>query len=56
MDRPRSAEEATNPAPSASGRFDIDAFLPYLLNQAAESTSRDFAPVYRSGYGMTRTQ
>jgi DNA-binding MarR family transcriptional regulator len=36
--------------------FALDAFLPYLLNQAAESTSRGFAQVYRTGYGMTRTQ
>jgi len=36
--------------------FDLDAFLPYLLNQAAEATSRGFARVYRAEYGMTRTQ
>lgn len=41
---------------ATESRFDLDTFLPYLLNQAAESTSRGFAPVYRSGYGMTRTQ
>lgn len=44
------------PSRMAEDRFDLDAFLPYLLNQAAESTSRGFAQVYRSGYGMTRTQ
>ncbi|EYD74890.1 Transcriptional regulator, MarR family [Rubellimicrobium mesophilum DSM 19309] len=38
------------------GGFDLDAFLPYLLNQAAEATSRGFAQVYRAEYGMTRTQ
>lgn len=36
--------------------FDLDAFLPYLLNQAAEATGRGFAQVYRAEYGMTRTQ
>ena len=36
--------------------FDLDAFLPYILNQAAEATSRGFAQVYRAEYGMTRTQ
>lgn len=36
--------------------FDLEAFLPYLLNQAAEATSQGFATQYRDGYGMTRTQ
>ncbi len=36
--------------------FDLEAFLPYLLNQAAEATSRDFQPSYRADYGMTRVQ
>ena len=36
--------------------FDLDTFLPYLLNQAAEAASRSFAQVYRTGYAMTRTQ
>ena len=36
--------------------FDLDHFLPYLLNQAAEATSRSFQASYRSRYGMTRTQ
>jgi DNA-binding MarR family transcriptional regulator len=40
----------------ASGTFDLQDFLPYLLNQAAEATSRSFEAVYKSGYGMTRTQ
>ncbi len=42
-----------------SGRpesFDLETFLPYLLNQAAEATSRAFQAVYRDRYGMTRTQ
>lgn len=37
-------------------RFDLEGFLPYLLNQAAEATSRAFQAVYRDRYGMTRTQ
>lgn len=36
--------------------FDLERFLPYLLNQAAEATSRSFQAVYKSEYGMTRTQ
>lgn len=36
--------------------FDLDHFLPYLLNQAAEATSKDFQTTYRTAYGMTRTQ
>lgn len=36
--------------------FDLQEFLPYLLNQAAEATSRSFEAVYKTRYGMTRTQ
>jgi DNA-binding MarR family transcriptional regulator len=36
--------------------FDLQAFLPYLLNQAAEVTSQGFEGVYKSRHGMTRTQ
>lgn len=36
--------------------FDLDQFLPYLLNQAAEATSAAFQVHYRAEYGMTRTQ
>jgi len=36
--------------------FDLDRFLPYLLNQAAEATSFGFHALYRERYGMTRTQ
>lgn len=36
--------------------FDLERFLPYLLNQAAEATSRSFHATYKSSYGMTRTQ
>jgi DNA-binding MarR family transcriptional regulator len=36
--------------------FDLQDFLPYLLNQAAEATSRGFQATYRAHYGLTRTQ
>jgi len=36
--------------------FDLERFLPYLLNQAAEATSHGFHAIYRDSYGMTRTQ
>jgi DNA-binding MarR family transcriptional regulator len=44
------AEHDTDP------EFDLEQFLPYLLNQAAEATSRSFQAVYVDLYGMTRTQ
>ena len=36
--------------------FRLDDFLPYLLNNAAESTSRAFSEHYRKDFGMTRAQ
>ena len=36
--------------------FDLDFFLPYLLNQAAEATSSAFQIHYRTEYRMTQTQ
>jgi DNA-binding MarR family transcriptional regulator len=48
--------KATNQATNQATDFDLQDFLPYLLNQAAEATSRRFEAVYKSGYGMTRTQ
>lgn len=36
--------------------FDPRQFLPYLLNQAAEASSREFQRVYRDRYGMLRTE
>ena len=36
--------------------FDLEEFLPYLLNQAAEATSHGFQAAYRDRYGFTRTQ
>lgn len=44
------------PATEYALDFDLDRFLPYLLNQAAEATSKDFHATYRAAYGMTRTQ
>lgn len=39
-----------------SEEFDIANFLPYLLAQAAEVTSRKFEEHYKSQYGMLRTE
>lgn len=36
--------------------FDLQDFLPYLLNQAAEAASIGFQDNYRDSYAMTRTQ
>ncbi|UWQ95449.1 MarR family winged helix-turn-helix transcriptional regulator [Rhodobacteraceae bacterium M385] len=36
--------------------FHPSRFLPYLLNQAAEASSREFQAYYRSRYGMLRTE
>lgn len=36
--------------------FDLQLFLPYLLNQAAEEASLSFQRVYRERYGMLRTE
>lgn len=36
--------------------FDLQEFLPYLLNQAAEAASRGFHQIYRNSYDMSRTQ
>lgn len=36
--------------------FQLDAFLPYMLNRAAEATSRDFEDWYAKDFGLTRTQ
>lgn len=41
---------------NGSDDFDLNGFLPYLLNQAAEAASESFRTVYRAAYGMTRTQ
>lgn len=36
--------------------FDLSAFLPYMLNQAAEAASAGFQAAYRDRYGMLRTE
>ena len=50
-------DASENPAHQAPPPdFDLEGFLPYLLNQAAEATSRGFQAIYRDRFGMTRTQ
>lgn len=36
--------------------FDLKDFMPYLLNQAADRSSRGFEAYYKSKYGMLRTE
>jgi DNA-binding MarR family transcriptional regulator len=36
--------------------FDLQNFLPYLLNQAAEESSLKFQQIYKDRYGMLRTE
>ena len=36
--------------------FDLKDFMPYLLNQAADVTSRGFQGYYKSKYGLLRTE
>jgi DNA-binding MarR family transcriptional regulator len=36
--------------------FDVQTFLPYLLNQAAEASSLEFQKVYKDRYGMLRNE
>lgn len=36
--------------------FDLRAFLPYLLNQAAEASSLEFQSIYKGRYGMLRNE
>ena len=36
--------------------FELTDFTPYLLNQAADATSRRFQKSYKSKYGMLRTE
>lgn len=36
--------------------FDLETFLPYLLNQAAEVSSLAFQRTYKERYGMLRTE
>ncbi len=37
------------------GDFELENFLPFLLNQAAEESSLAFQRVYKSRYGLLRT-
>ncbi|MEM6305298.1 MAG: MarR family transcriptional regulator [Pseudomonadota bacterium] len=36
--------------------FQLETFLPYLLNQAAEASSLSFQKAYKGKYGMLRTE
>lgn len=36
--------------------FDLESFLPYQLNRAAEHVSQQFQSVYKQEYGMLRTE
>lgn len=36
--------------------FELQSFLPYLLNQAAEESSLAFQQVYKNKYGMLRSE
>lgn len=39
-----------------NGPFQLDEFIPYMLNRAAETTSLDFQKIYKDSYGMLRTE
>lgn len=39
-----------------SDTFDLQGFLPYLLNQAADVVSLEFQNAYKGKYGMLRTE
>ncbi len=41
---------------SKDDSFDVQDFLPYLLNQAAEEGSLGFQTVYKERYGLLRTE
>ena len=45
-----------NHAMSEKDDFDLQLFLPYLLNQAAEASSLAFTQIYKDRYGMLRTE
>lgn len=36
--------------------FELKGFMPYLLNMAADMTSRSFEAAYKAKYGMLRTE
>jgi DNA-binding MarR family transcriptional regulator len=39
-----------------TSEFDLDRFLPYMLNQTAEAVSRSFQEHYRDEFDLSRTQ
>lgn len=41
---------------SSGPSFDLNAFLPYALNQAAETLGVEFQAYYKGKYGMLRTE
>lgn len=41
---------------SKQNDFDLQDFLPYLLNQAADASSLDFKQYYKDKFGMLRTE
>lgn len=46
----------SNQGDQKRGDFDLERFLPYLLNQAAERTGKRFEVAYRESYGISRTE
>ena len=46
----------TQPDSAKNDDFDLQNFLPYLLNRAAEESSLEFQQVYKDRYGMLRTE
>ncbi|MCA0043516.1 MarR family winged helix-turn-helix transcriptional regulator [Celeribacter litoreus] len=49
---PKSSPAVSDP----EAGFELETFLPFLLNRAAEVTSQAFQPAYREGFGLTRSQ
>jgi DNA-binding MarR family transcriptional regulator len=46
----------TNTDAAKNDAFDLQDFLPYLLNRAAEECSLEFQRVYKERYGILRTE
>lgn len=44
------------PAAAPDNEFDLESFLPFILNQTAEMTGKAFQPTYRDSHGLSRTQ
>ncbi|SFJ53551.1 MarR family winged helix-turn-helix transcriptional regulator [Celeribacter neptunius] len=51
-----SSPTQTSASSETEARFELETFLPFLLNKAAEATSQAFQPAYREGYGLSRIQ